>query len=483
MDDLPSPSSPRDLINARSKRHCPASFWNLGGRAPRANPNSPSLKRWNATWEALARQLGGMTGSPHPEQDFDPVQAAIVAAQIRTAKSRLPSASGGEVDLDWPAVSFPIDAEELRVFFQFAVTQPDGRLEMYKLKTGHVGEESEFATPAEEIAAVVSDPRFPDEMEAYEWRATDGEVIRLEMDRDKARQKLDDLKRDYLRMLESDPEEVRPGPHCSTCKVADRCRTFPAIKPRAKEIVPVGKPLPSHIRLMIPKSRLPEMDFCQRRAAWRAVFSIPPDPDHYWSEVSPSLELGNRFHNLMAEALLSDNPASHFSGDLETESLYRQHLSLPCTPGLRITRTEFPLGFAVRIPTWHGPTSVVLYGLADGAGRESDDIPAVIDHKTGRSPRTYPYEAEIYAMGALLRFSTAPAVATHIHHLSTAGDEPVCDRKVWKRELIQNLATQLGSLAETVAGWNYLDATSPPYEVGDWCSTCPFEQRCRDHRS
>ena len=482
MSDLQSASVPRDLIGARCKRICPASFWNLGKPPPVANRNSPPLRRWSATWKALEAELSGETAPVPLEQGLDPVQAAIVASQIRTAASRLPDADQGEIDLEWPSVSVPIDAEELQVFFQFAVTRPDGRLEMYKLKTGQLREDSEFATPAEEISAVVSDPRFPDRMEAYELRATDGETIRLEMDGDKADTTLRALERDYRRMLDASPAQVRAGTHCSTCKVADRCRTFPAIKPGAEEIVPLPKRLPSAFRLMIPKSRLPEMDYCQRRAAWRTVFSIPPDPDHYWAEVSPNLELGNRFHQLMAEALLSDDPDSHFAGDLETESLYRQHLSLPCTSGLRITKTEFPLGFTVRVPTARGPTSVVVYGLADGAGREEDGTPAVIDHKTGTAPRTSPHEAELYALGALLRFRKAPTVATHIHQLSTSGKEPVCDRRAWTRDGINDLARQLGRLAETAAHWDYLDATSPPYQAGEWCATCPFEKRCLSYR-
>jgi hypothetical protein len=379
-------------------------------------------------------------------------------------------------------VSVPIDGADLKVFFQFTITHPDDRIEMYKLKTGQIKEETEFATSTEEIAAVVVDPRFPEEMETYELRSGDGEVIRLEMDEEEAKRVLTALEDDYRRM-KSDPGRIVAGTHCATCRVADLCETFPAVQPGTVEVIPFDKRQPSVSRLMISKSRLPEMDYCQRRAAWKVMYSIPADPGHFSREVSPSLQVGNRFHRLMAEALLSDNPASHFSGDLEMESLFRQHLSLPCASGLRITETEFPLGFTVRLRGPNGWVSVVTYGLADGAGRESDDTPVVIDHKTGASPRTFPYESEIYALGALLRIPDASTISTHIHHLSTAGKEPFCDRRVWKREQLDGLALQLGDLAETAAGWNYLDATSPPYQVGDWCATCPFEQRCRNHRT
>ena len=473
-------TTPKDLIDTPSKRTCPASFANMGKPPPAVNRNAPPLKRWKATWEALAAEMNGGPHPAPPEEQFDPVQAAIVAAQIKRAKPLLPAPGQGEINLDWPNLTVPINSEELKVSFQFTQRSSDDLLEMYKLKTGKIHEETEFATAPEQIAAVVSDPRFPDSLEAYEIRTADGEMIRLEMPPHKAQEILAELERDYRQMSSSDPNRIVPGTHCSMCKVADLCKTFPRIDPTAEKIAPL-KPLPSAFQLMISKSRLPEMDYCERRAAWRVWFSIPTDLDHYAREASPSLEVGNRFHALMAKALLSDDPATFFSGDLEMESLYRQHLSLPCKPDLNITKTEFPLGFTVRFGAGHRPVSVVLSGIADGVGREADGTPAVVDHKTGHSPRVNPYEAELYALGALLRLNS-PTVATHIHRLSSSGNDPKCDRIVWERDQMSELALKLGRLVETAARWDPLDAASPPYQVGEWCRTCPFEQRCRSYR-
>ena len=473
-------TTPKELIDTPSKRICPASFANMGKPPPKANENVPPLRRWQATWRALEAELSGEPSPDPPEEKFDPVQAAIVAAQIKRAKPLLPASGRGEIDFDWPHLTIPFDSEDLKVFFQFTQERPDGRLEMYKLKTGKIDEETEFATAPEQIATVVTDPRFPDSLEAYEIRTADGEMIRLEMPPHKAQEILAALGRDYQQMASSDPNRIVAGPHCSMCKVADLCETFPRIDPTAEKITPL-KPLPAAFRLPISKSRLPEMDYCERRAAWRVLFSIPTDLDHYSREASPSQEVGNRFHALMAKALLSDAPATFFSGDLEMESLYQQHLSLLCTPDLKITRTEFPLGFTVRFGAGQRPVSVVVYGIADGVGRDADGTPAVVDHKTGHSPISSPYEAELYALGALLRLNS-PTVATHIHRLSTSGNDPNCDRMLWERDQISELASQLGKLAETAAGWDLLDATSPPYRVGEWCGTCPFEQRCRSHR-
>ena len=211
---------------------------------------------------------------------------------------------------------------------------------MFKLKTAQIDEETEFATAAEEIAAIVTDPRYPDRLEAYEMRTADGELIRLEMPRRQAREVLAELEDDYQKMANSDPMIVA-GPHCVTCKVADLCDAFPRLDEGAEKINPPKKRKPSAFRLMISKSRLPEMDYCERRAAWRLWFSIPPDQDHYSQEISPGLAVGNRFHHLMAKALLSDEPASVFSGDLEMESLYRQHLSLPAHPPSTSKRPSF----------------------------------------------------------------------------------------------------------------------------------------------
>ncbi|MYD41740.1 MAG: PD-(D/E)XK nuclease family protein [Acidimicrobiia bacterium] len=475
-------SVPKDLVGKTSRRMCPGAFANLGGKRPTANRNAPPLRRWKATWEALSTELTGEGPATGEEDSFDPVQAAIVAAQIKRAEPLLPAREGGDFDLDWPRLSSPIGDQELEVFFQFVHADPDGFLKMYRLKTAQIRRGEEFVSAPEEIAAVVSDPRFPDSLEAYEMRTADGEMIRLEMPPAQARETLRRLESDYQAMAEADPGDIRPGLHCSMCEVADLCRTFPAIDPSMEKVAPHRKPrLHSVYRLMLSKSRLGDMDSCQRRAAWRAWFFIPADLDHRSREPSPALAVGNRFHSLMAEALLSADPGSFFLGDPEMEPLYLQHQNLPCDAPVRVKATEFPLGFAVRFRVDGHSVSVVSYGLADAVGREPDGTPAAVDHKTGRSVESNPHEAEIYALGALLRFPNSPAVATHIHRLAI-GKDPVCERVVWERDRIRDLVTRLGGLAETAARWDLLDATSPPFRVGEWCGTCPFEQRCVSFR-
>jgi len=475
-------SAPKDLVGKPSRRMCPGAFAHLGGQPPTSNRNAPPLRRWQATWEALPAELTGGRPATRSEDSFDPVQAAIVAAQIKRAKPLLPARDGEGFDLDWPRLSSPIDDQELEVFFQFVHADRDGFLKMYRLKTAQVRPGEEFVSAPEEIATVVSDPRFPGSLEAYEIRTADGEMIRLEMDPNKARETLTHLEDDYRTLAGADPEDIRPGYHCSMCDVADLCRTFPAIDPSMERVAPHRKRrLPSAYRLMLSKSRLDDMDLCQRRAAWRAWFSIPADLDHRSRETSPGLEVGSRFHRLMAEALLSDDPGSHFRGDPEMERLYLQHQNLPCAAPVRVKATEFPLGFTVRFRVDGHSVSVVSYGLADAVGRESDDTPAAVDHKTGVSGGSNPHEAEIYALGALLRFPNSPAVATHTHHLA-AGRDPACERVAWERDRIGELVSRLGSLAEAAARWDPLDATSPPYRVGEWCGTCPFEQRCLPYR-
>lgn len=475
-------STPKDLVGKPSKRRCPGAFANLGHPPPTTNPDAPPLRRWKATWDALSAELTDERPVTPPGYPFDPVQAAIVAAQIKRAKPLLPARDRGEFDLDWPRLSLPIGDQELEVFFQFVHADPDGHLKMYRLKTAQIREEQEFVSAPEEIATVVSDPRFPDSMEAYEIRTADGEMIRLEMPADRAQETLAELEHDYQRMAEADPREIHEGPHCSMCDVADLCHTFPAIDPTAEKIAPRRKRrLPSFHRLMLSKSRIEEMDLCQRRAAWKAWFSIPADLDHHSRETSPGMAVGIRFHRLMAEALLSDDPGQFFRGDPETEPLYFQHRDLHCTPPVEVKKTEFPLGFTIRFRTRGQSVSVVSYGLADAVGKEPDHTPAAIDHKTGRSGGSNPREAEIYALGLLLRFPNSPTVATHIHHLAF-GRDPVCERVTWERDRIGELASRLGSLAETAARWDLLDATSPPFRAGEWCATCPFEQRCLSFR-
>ena len=475
-------SAPKDLVGRLSRRRCPGAFANLGGQPPTTNRNAPPLRRWKATWEALSTELIGGRPATRSEDSFDPVQAAIVAAQIKRAKPLLPARDREEFDLDWPRLSHPMGHEELEVFFQFVHADSDGFLKMYRLKTAQIREGEEFVSAPEEIATVVSDPRFPGSLEAYEIRTADGEVIRLEMEPTRAKETLTQLESDYQAMVGADPDDIHPGFHCSMCDVADLCRTFPAIDPSMETVAPLRRRrLPSAYRLMLSKSRLEDMDLCQRRAAWRAWFSIPADLDHQSRETSPGLAVGSRFHRLMADALLSDDPGSYFLGDPEMEPLYLQHQNLPCAAPVRVKATEFPLGFTVRFRVEGHSVSVVSYGLADAVGREPDGTPAAIDHKTGLSGGSNPHETEIYALGALLRFPNSPAVATHTHHLA-AGRDPVCERVAWERGRIGEVASRLGSLAGAAARWDPLDATSPPFRVGEWCGTCPFEQRCISYR-
>lgn len=475
-------STPKDLVGNPSKRRCPASFADLGLPAITKNGGAPALRRWKATWDALSSALGNEQPPTPSAKPFDAVQAALVAAQIKRVLPLLPTSQGGDFDRDFPHLSYPIGPDELVVHFQFAHTDSDGLHKMYRLKTAQLREDAEFASAPEEIAVVVSHSGFPDSLETSELRSADGEMIRLEMPESRTGEILAELENDYQQMTEADPTELRPGLHCSRCDVADLCRTFPAIDPSAGEFAPARRRrLHSRYRIMIPKSRLGEMDQCQRRVAWKTWFFIPSDLDHSW-EPSAALAVGNRFHSLMAQALLADDPGPFFDGDPEMEHLWSQHRTLPCTEGLSITATEFPLGFTARLPSGESIVSVVPYGLADAVGREPDGTPAVIDHKTGRTQGGNPREAEIYALGALLRIQDADSVATHIHRLSTQSDDPVCDRKVWTRDQIGELAAGLLSLAKTAARWDLSDATSPPFRVGEWCSTCPFEQRCRSHR-
>ncbi len=478
-------STPKDLVQTESKRICPGAFANLSRTSFTESSNAPALRRWKATWEALSAELTG-TGSRRTWEELDPVQRAIVAAQVKRARALLPSPGDGEIDLDWPHLIVPIGSQELRVSFQFTHKDPDGLLKMYRLKTGRIRDQAEFISAPEEIATVVLDERFPDSMEAYEIRTADGEVIRLEMPPENARETLAALETDYREMADSKPNRIVEGLHCSTCRVPDLCDAFPRISPSADTVKPLQTPrLPSHYRIMISKSRLAEMAFCERRAAWAAWFAIPPDLDHQSGDRSPDLAVGIRFHRGMAKALLTKDPGSHFNDDQEMEALYRQHLSLPCTAGLVIGRTEFPLGFTARFNADadmdRTSLSVVVYGLADAAGREPDGTPAVIDHKTGRSHGAQPHEEELYALGALLRLN-APKVATHIHRLSAGREKPICDRKTWHRRNIEELAEPLVKLAGAAARWDPLDATSPTYSEGEWCSACPFEKRCISYR-
>ena len=251
--------------------------------------------------------------------------------------------------------------------------------------------------------------------------------------------------------------------------------------------------------VVVTKSRLPVLDQCERRVAWRALYGIPRDDGHDTDRHDS--RYGRHFHEAIAAALLSSDPDAAFrtavismpeSESSDLLSYWEQHLSLVEAEPHPVTvrDTEYPVGATWVLP---GPdlntktgelredlVAVVLLGFTDAVGREASGLPAVIDHKTGANTLV-PFETELYAVGAALLLN-ANKVAVHRHQL-TLGQDPACDRIVFDEAKLQTARELLAERAARIAAWHPTDALDPSFHVNpSWCGACEFRERCENYR-
>jgi hypothetical protein len=129
------------------------------------------------------------------------------------------------------------------------------------------------------------------------------------------------------------------------------------------------------------------------------------------------------------------------------------------------------------------PTAVAVLTRLDATGREPDQTPAVIEHKTGAGQ--VPYELDLCAVAGwhlAARRDQVERVAVHHHWLGGPGPSG-CQRTVFDRAAIEASTHRLLDLAQTVADWDPANALSPaPQSMRDsFCYQCPFEIRCSRH--
>jgi hypothetical protein len=125
--------------------------------------------------------------------------------------------------------------------------------------------------------------------------------------------------------------------------------------------------------------------------------------------------------------------------------------------------------------------AVTVIARTDAVGREPDNTPAVIEHRTGKtSDRIDERETAMYAVSTA-RLLGVDRVAVHQHSLGAPGD-PECIRILYDADALAGAEDLLTEVLAPIPGWNPVDATEPPYSVGDWCSGCPFESRCATFR-
>ncbi len=475
-DEPPERIRPADIDKREA---CPASIGG-GSRLPTA-----AIDRWRAVLDALEAALANGGDVERAVLDnaawLDPVQRAIVADLVSNGVLAL-AASDAEVQFEPEDgivfVDHPSLNAEFASHFQIRVTDPrdSHNVEFLKVRTGRRGTD-----PLE--ASVVLTGGEPGVGYA-DLMLRDATIEPIELS-------AADLQRETARLYESngvkgDPKDRRPGWQCYTCGRVATCGQYPP---------PPGYRVGRRQRtILLAKSDVLRLDQCQRRVAWKALYGIPKDTEE---EAGPAAARGIRFHEILAEVLVSDDPDAAFAEALdripanerdEMVELYGRHRQIEASHvPVDVSLTEYQVGatFIVegvsidsRDNLMEGvPVAVTVICRTDAVGREPDATPAVVEHRTGAtSDRIDERETALYAVSTA-RLVRADAVAVHQHALGTSGD-PECIRILYDPQRLAGAEHMLTDMLAPVANWHPLDASQPDYTVGDWCSTCPYLSRC-----
>jgi hypothetical protein len=252
--------------------------------------------------------------------------------------------------------------------------------------------------------------------------------------------------------------------------------------------------------VLLSKTDLLRINVCHRRIAWKRLYQIPTDEGE--GSESDAAQRGTSFHDLIANALLSDDPTAAFEAGLVSVSpsehqsmrfLWERHLRLeqlhePVAYG----RTEYQIGMTevvngVDVDQYGklvDPTDIAVTVIArtDAVGRESDNTPAVVEHRTGAGAGVVDeLEAALYALSTA-RLLRVDRVTVHFHALGLEAG-PRCDRLEYESDDLLSAQRLLSSVLAPAAQWRPDSAIDPAFSVGEWCRDCDFQDRCGNYRT
>ncbi len=453
-----------------------------------------ALERWRAVRELIV----GWYGDERPDTEcvpdlvdsragwLDPVQRLIVERQFATWRAMFPKEPGVEIDLDPPSASLvDHDAKvELRVRPTFGFTRPDGSKELVRLRTGR------HASSVDDAAVIAVGGDGAIYLDALVAAGVAEEIT--------APPDAEPIVRDLIGMALRPVDRRRnrvPGRWCFGCVSAARCGQYPVIGPERVYV--------STRSLVASKTQLGFLDTCQRRVAWDRLYAVRIDDD---SDVIPHARAvtGNVFHEMAAAAILAEDPAAVVDASCRTvapseaaeiQRLWDNHLTLWQADGSPSARsTEYPAGATFMVPGVHidsrggrseRPVAITMIGIMDVTGREADDTPMVVEHRTGAASDHRPLELDLYAV------STAEFIRAHSGewptelavHLHVLGPErPECRRTGFDHAALELAVARLRAAAETMAQWDPDNTLDPPFSVGRWCDSCRHRVMCESFR-
>lgn len=462
---------------------CPASAY-PGSRLPRA-----SLDRWLAVHDALNAALSYGADVDRAVHDnagwLDPVQRELVTELVSAGVNAL-GRSDARIEFD-PEDNFvillhPSLNAEYAAYFQIVVTSLDvaSSVERFRIKTGRVG------TSELEAAVLVAGD---DEGASYaDLMLQTGTIEPIELAGAELEAALERLF--YLAEAPRDRRDRRPGWACYMCDRVARCGQYPA-----GEGVAVGA---RQRTVRLSKSDVLTLDQCHRRVTWKVLHAIPKE---IGDEAGSAVVTGLMFHEILSEVLLAHDQDAAFAQLLERVSpddreamtrLYGRHKEIESDHvPVDYALTEYQVGSTFILDgldadrdgnvKTDASVAVTVVARTDAVGREPDNTPAVIEHRTGKtSDRIDDRETAVYAL-SVARLLGVDRVAVHQHSLGTDGD-PECIRIVYDAGGLVEAEALLEKVLAPVPRWDPLDATEPSYSVGEWCTSCPYLARCTSFR-
>ncbi|MPZ53697.1 MAG: hypothetical protein GEU79_13360 [Acidimicrobiia bacterium] len=452
------------------------------GKHPTKKASRAGLERWKVLADIVMEWLrsdgtddAAAEIASNQLADFDTVTRDLIGSWF-TGVRRVIHPDDGELDSDpvRPRVTDEAGGRYLTVPLIFALDGESGREEV-RLVTGSRG-----TTPLE-AAIFYSDGE--EDVELFDMRASSGELTPIDPPEHGPALIEEMFEQDAT--LAAEPKgPPSPGLHCFLCPSAMRCGEYPLISD--------GSPRASTRTVTLSRSNISDLTRCERRVAWQKVHGIPKEDERegYGSSV------GSTVHEIIAAHLSGSSPKDALDAARQTcppdqwseiAYLFDQHLVLwDQHPALKVIAVEREIGFGGMMDDPHesGDGAVVMIGRPDANGWESETTAAVVEWRTGNVAEPYPLESEFYAVAAWEKIKAMgralDQVAVHHHFLRP--ETPLCERRIFSELELIKAKKALAEAGRTALSWDPNDPSQPPYTVGDWCTTCPFENRCKRHR-
>lgn len=468
---------------------CPAS---LGSKT---NIAKPHLERWIYVKDAIEEWL--YNDAPDVVSinqarnryvnELDAIQTKICDELFETFRSIYPKTKNMSMSRDYPPVprSEVKDlSEEARIILsswvQFEVDYGDKR-ETIKLRTGK--------EPIDDLDLAILSLQKNTNESNIEINLAKGTAEELPIV-DNASEILNEAFHQVEDYIKISKKETLPGKHCNFC---DR----PSVCGRYKEI-DGNKVSNQHRSVYFTKTDLMKLETCSRQAAWKVLYGIPKDVEedqiednygitfHTYTQriinefKEPLSSLGiNKFSEIISEESedLRNKLLDTYSSLVEEMSSYEN---------VQLKETEFPLGFTVlsngknKNKSFDQNLAITFMGMADIVGRLNNNVPVVIELKTGKERDIHEYEANLYALGASIATNESEVIVLHVY-MSPRFSKIV--ERVYKEKELSKAKEYFFTKAMQISNWDEKNTLSPSYNEGSWCQYCSYETRCLDNRN